>query len=186
MKKLLVAFALALTCSAFADARLGTVDLLLLVRNHPNYESNKTLLTSTEKDLQKKLDALRADVEKIQDEGKKLSDQVRSPMLAEAARKQLEDELLEVQNRFLAGQQQLRNEAMRGQQDLQELEARLLKTTTDDLRQRLAKFAEKRKYDFIFDSNAAVYAQGGYDLTDDMLRELGADPAEARKRDESK
>ena len=33
---------------ASAEPKLGMVDMVLLVRNHPNYDSNKELLTSTD------------------------------------------------------------------------------------------------------------------------------------------
>ena len=42
MKKLICAMALTAAMSAAAEMKLGTVDLMLLVKNHPNYESNKT------------------------------------------------------------------------------------------------------------------------------------------------
>ena len=53
MKKLIFAMAVAAATAtgAFAELKIGTVDLMLLVRNHPSYESNKTLLTATDKDF---------------------------------------------------------------------------------------------------------------------------------------
>lgn len=181
MKKSVLFAALSIALAAAADMKVASVDMLVLARNHPNYDSNKALLVSTEKDYQKKLDAIKSELEKIQDEGKKLAEQARSPMLAAAAKQKIEKDLVDIQNRFLGGQQRLRAEAMRSQQDLQDLEARLLKTTTSDLRKRIGKYAEKNGYDFIFDSNAAPYAKKTYDVTDAVLREMGVDPAEAKR-----
>ena len=56
MKKLVFAVMAAAAMAASAETKIGTVDMLLLVRNHPNYDTNKTLLMSTEKDYQKKLE----------------------------------------------------------------------------------------------------------------------------------
>jgi Skp family chaperone for outer membrane proteins len=75
---------------------------------------------------------------------------------------------------------------MRSQQDLQELEARLLKTATADIRKRVDGFAAKSGYDFVFDSAAAVFAKKSFDVTDDILRDMGVDPKKARGADESK
>ena len=83
-------------------------------------------------------------------------------------------------------EQRYRSEAMRCRQDLQDLEGRLLRTTTDDLRKRLAAYAKKGGYDFIYDITAVPYAKPEYDVTNEMLKELGVDPKDAKGRDEGK
>ena len=186
MKKLVFAVAMAAAMAASAEMKVGTVDLMLLVRNHPNYDSNKALLTSTDKDYQKKLEGVKAEGDKLQEEGKKLMEQMRNPMLTAKAKADVERELGEIQQKLIGIEQRYRSEAMRCRQDLQDLEGRLLKTTTDDLRKRLAVFAEKGGYDFIYDVNAVPYARKGYDVTDEMLKTLGVDPKDAKGRDEGK
>ena len=54
-----------LSLSLSAEMNLGTVDIMLLVKNHPNYDSNKTLLTSTDKDYQKKLEGINKRTNKL-------------------------------------------------------------------------------------------------------------------------
>ena len=186
MKKLIFALAMVATTGAFAEMKVGTVNLMLLVRNHPNYESNKTLLETTEKDYQKKVEAIKSEGEALQDEGKKLMEQHENPMLTGKAKADVEKQLTEIQKQLMAVEQRYRSEAMRCRQDLQDLESRLLKTTTDDLRKRLAKYAEQKGYDFIFDVNAAPYAKPSYDVTDDVLAVMGVDPKEAKGKDEGK
>ena len=61
MKKLGFAVTMAAAMAATAEMKVGYVDLLLLVRNHPNYDSNKALLTSTDKDYQKKLEGIKSE-----------------------------------------------------------------------------------------------------------------------------
>ena len=186
LKMITTVLATALALSLSAEMKVGTVDLMLLVRNHPNYDSNKALLTSTDKDYQKKLEGVKAEGDKLQEEGKKLMEQMRNPMLTAKAKADVERELGEIQQKLIGMEQRYRSEAMRCRQDLQDLEGRLLKTTTDDLRKRLAVFAEKGGYDFIYDVNAVPYAKKGYDVTDEMLKALGVDPKDAKGRDEGK
>ena len=169
-----------------AEMKLGTVDMMLLVKNHPNYDSNKTLLTSTDKDYQKKLEGIKSEGDKLQDEGKKLMDQMRNPMLTAKAKADIEKQLGDIQQKLIGIEQRYRSEAVRCRQDLQDLETRLLKTTTDDLRKRIAKYAAANGYDLIFDSNAAAYATKTLDVTDAMLKDLGVDPKDAKGRDEGK
>ena len=148
MKKQVLAMVMVAAMAASAEMKVGTVDLMLLVRNHPNYESNKALLKSTDKDYQKKLEGVKSEGDKLQEEGKKLMEQMRNPMLTAKAKADVERELGDIQQKLIGIEQRYRSEAMRCRQDLQDLEGRLLKTTTDDLRKRLAVFAEKGGYDF--------------------------------------
>ena len=186
MKNLLFLAMMVAAMAVSAEMKLGTVDMLLLVKNHPNYDSNKTLLTSTDKDYQKKLEKIKSEGDSLQDEGKKLMDQMRNPMLTAKAKADIEKQLGDIQQKLMGIEQRYRSEAVRCRQDLQDLEARLLKTTTDDLRKRIAKYAAANGYDLIFDSNAAAYATKTLDVTDAMLKDLGVDPKEAKGRDEGK
>ena len=186
MKKAVLAITLAAAFMAPAGIKLGTVDMMKLVKNHPSYETNRTLLTSTEKDYKKKLDALKAEVEEVQEEGKRLAEQLRNPMLAAKAKADIEKKIVDVQNRFIAAQQKLRGEAMRSQQDLADLEARLLKAQTSDLRKRIGEFSKDKGYDMIVDSQAAVFSKDVYDVTGEILKAMGVDPAKAKDANESK
>ena len=186
MKKLVFAAVAAVAVSASAEMKVGVVDLMVLIRNHPNYDSNKELLSSTDKDYKKKLEEIKSDGESLQEEGKKLAEQLRSPMLAEKAKADVEKRLMEIQQKLMGIEQQYRSEAVRCRQDLQDLEARLLKTTTDDLRKRMAKFAEEKGYDFVFDKTATPFSKAEYDVTDEMLSAMNVDPKSAKGRNEGK
>ena len=186
MKKIVLAAVMAVATAASADMKFGVVDMMVLIKNHPNYDSNKELLTSTDKDYQKKLDAIKGEGESLQEEGKKLAEQVRNPMLAAKAKSDLEKQLMGIQQKLFGIEQRYRSEAVRCRQDLQDLEARLLKTTTEDIRKRISKFADAKGYDFIFDKTATPFAKPGYDVTDDMLTAMNVDPKTAKGRDEGK
>ena len=186
MKKLVFALATVVAMAASAELKLGTVDMMLLVKNHPNYDSNKALLESTDKDYQKKLEGVKSEGDSLQNEGKKLMEQMRNPMLTAKAKADIEKQLGEIQQKLMGIEQRYRSEAMRCRQDLQDLEGRLLKTTTDDLRKRINKYAEATGFDLIIDQTAAAYAKKSFDVTDGLLKDLGVDPANAKGRDEGK
>ena len=44
----------------------------------------------------------------------------------------------------------------------------------------------KKGYDFILDSNAAPYSKKSFEVTGDLLKAMGVDPASAKGRDEGK
>lgn len=186
MKKLVFAATVALSLAAVAEMKLGVVDMMTLVRNHSAYEPNKELLSNTEKDYQKRLDAMKSELEAIQEEGRKLAEEFRNPMLAQSAKDKLEKDIMAVQQRFMTQQQKMRQEAMHNERDLADLEARLLRAQAEDLKKRVADFAKKNGYDIITDSSAAIFAKDGLDVTDAILESMGVDPKKAKGRDESK
>ena len=186
MKKLIFAAFAASAIAASAELKLATVDMAVLVRNHPDYDRNEKLLETTDKDYQKKVDSIKEEGEALQSEGRKLVEERRNPMLSEKAKADLEKQLTEIQQKLVSIEQRYRSEAMRCHQDLQDLRQRLLKSTTEDLRRRVSQFAKDGGYDLILDSNAAAYAVDSLDVTSAVLSAMGVDPNKAKGRNEGK
>lgn len=181
MKKSLIALCVAAVSAVSFGIKVGTVDMLVLVKNHPAYETNKTLLTNTEKDFRKKLDEMKKELDAIQEEGKKHADALRNPMSSQKAKMDAETALNDIQNRYMQQQQKIRNEMMRSQQELTQLETGLLKAQADDLKKRIAKFAADNGYDLVIDKTATAFSKDSLDVTDAVLKEMGVDPAKAKK-----
>ena len=181
MKKLLIALCVASVSVAALAIKVATVDMVILVKNHPAYDTNKTLLLNTEKDLRKKLEDLNKELAAIQEEGKKHAETLRNPMSSKKAKDDAEMALREIESRYMQQQQKVRAEMMRSQQELAQLEAGLLKAQSDDLKKRISKFADKNDYDLVIDSSAALYSKDSFNVTDAVLKEMGVDPAKAKR-----
>ncbi len=181
MKKLLVGVCVAAVSAMSFGFKVGTVDMIVLVKNHPAYETNKTLLLNTEKDFSKKLEEMKKELASIQEEGKKHADTIRNPMSSQKAKADAEMAFGEIQNRYMQQQQKIRSEMMRSQQELSQLEAGLLKAQSDDLKKRISSFAEKNGYDLVIDSTATLYSKGSFNVTDSVLKEMGVDPTKVKK-----
>ena len=181
MKKLLIALCVASVSVAALAIKVATVDMVILVKNHPAYDTNKTLLLNTEKDLRKKLEDMNKELAAIQEEGKKHAETLRNPMSSKKAKDDAEMALREIENRYMQQQQKVRAEMMRSQQELAQLEAGLLKAQSDDLKKRISKFADKNEYDLVIDSSAALYSKDSFNVTDAVLKEMGVDPAKAKR-----
>lgn len=184
MKKLIAIALAAVSVAASAGLKIGTVDMMLLVRNHPAYESNRDLLKNTEKDYQKELDSMQSVLQDLQEEGRKVADELKNPMLTENAKKDSEKKIMDIQQRFVRQQQEIRRKAMENQEALTKLEARLLKSQADELKKRVSKFAEKEGYDIIVDSAAAIWATKSLDVTDAILKDMNVDPKAARAKEQ--
>ena len=188
MKKLVFAALVASSFVAMAELKLGVVDTMTLVRNHSAFEPNKKLLQDTDKDYQKRLDAMQDELAEIEKELKEVAEKYNNPMISQSEKTKLQESGKAIQSKGLALQQKMLAERRRTQQDLTELEARLMKAQVEDIRERVAAYAKKNGYDMIFDSATAIYRKDVYDVTDGVLKEMGVDPKKAKRDgdDESK
>ena len=182
MKKIILGMALAATMCAAAELKVGTVNMLDLVRLHPNHESNKALVKSTDSDFKSKLEKMQEEGKAIAEEGKKLQADLMNPMLSASAKSDAQKKMDDVQRRFLAAQQDLRNAAQHFQSDLAYLETRLLKIETDEIREKINAYAKEKKFDIIADSTMLAFSSASLDVTDDILKAMKVDPAKRKEK----
>ena len=167
-KTILAAVLMAAMCAVAAGVKVGTVNMVDLVRLHPNHESNRALVRSTDKDYKAKLDRQQEGAKAIADEGKKAQADLMNPMLSPSAK--------------LAAQQELRSAAQHFQNELTDLETRLLKLETEDIRAKINAFAKANGYDIIADSTMLAFSKETLDVTDEILKALKVDPAKRREK----
>ena len=182
MKKIILGLAIAATMCAAAELKVGTVNMLDLVRLHPNHESNKALVKSTDSDFKSKLEKMQEEGKAIAEEGKKLQADLMNPMLSASAKSDAQKKMDDVQRRFLAAQQDLRNAAQHFQSDLADLETRLLKIETDEIREKINAYAKEKKFDIIADSTMLAFSSASLDVTDDILKAMKVDPAKRKEK----
>lgn len=177
MKNMIMAMAFAAAFTVVADVKIGTVNMVELVKLHPSYETNKALLKSTDKDYKSKLDKQQDALKAIADEGKKAQEDLTNPMLSSSAKASAQKKLDEVQRKYLSAQQELRAAAQHYQNELADLETRLMRLQTEEIRAKISKFAEEKGFDLVLDRTMLGYAKESFDVTDDVLKSLGVDPA---------
>ena len=185
MKKLtMMVAAMALALTVAAEVKIGTVYMVDLVRLHPNHESNRALVKTTDSEYKAKLDAKQDELKEIAEEGKKSQSDLQNPMLSTQARAAAQKKLEGIQKRFLDGQQEMRQMANRFQNDLGELESRLIKLETDDIRAKISAYAKEHDYDLIADYTILAFAKESFDVTDEILKAMGVDPAKRKEEKE--
>lgn len=182
MKKIMILAAMAVALTGVAEMKIGTVNMVDLVRLHPDHEKNRTLVKTTDSDYKAKLDAKQDELKEIADEGKKAQSDLQNPVLSASARAEAQKKLEGIQQRFLTGQQEMRQMASRFQGDLSDLESRLIKMETEEIRKKIRDYAEKNGYDFIADGTMLAFAKESYDVTDDILKSMGVDPAKRKEK----
>lgn len=184
MKKIMTMAAAVAALTVAAELKIGTVNMVDLVRLHPNHESNRALVKTTDSEYKAKLDAKQDELKEIADEGKKSQSDLQNPMLSTQARAAAQKKLEGIQKRFLDGQQEMRQMATRFQNDLGELESRLIKLETDDIRAKISAYAKEHDYDLIADHTILAFAKESFDVTDEILKAMGVDPAKRKEKKE--
>ena len=182
MKKIVLSMVLAVAAVCAAEMKIATVNMVDLVRLHPNHESNRALVKSTDKDYKAKLERQQEAAKTIADEGKKVQADLMNPMFSQSAKADAQKKLEDVQRRFLAAQQELRASAQHFQNELTDLETRRLKLEPEDSRAKINAFAKANGYDIIADSTMLAFSKDSLDVTDEILKALKVDPAKRHEK----
>ena len=173
MKKILFSCMCLAAVSASAGVKIATVNLEILIKNHPSHESNRTLVKSTADDFRKKMESRQEKAKALVDEGKKIQSDWQNPMLSATAKADLQKKLEDVQRKLFAAQQEMRAEDQRCQEELADLQQRLFKIEKKDIESRLADFAKDEGYDILVDVAACGFSKSGLDVTEAVLKKMG-------------
>jgi len=169
-----------------AQDKVASVNMIDLVRFHPNRERDRKLMQDTEKEYQAKLDKQRDRFEQLRDDYEKTVKESRNPALNEKARAEAEDKAVKSRDVVAEADRDLRTEMQKLQRDLSDLDTRLLRQVTNDIRDIVTKYAQENKYAFVLDSTTMAYCDPKLDVTDDVLKRMGVDPKvrkEAKEKD---
>ncbi|HRR34632.1 MAG TPA: OmpH family outer membrane protein [Kiritimatiellia bacterium] len=177
MKQMMVMLAAALAATVMlAQEKTAVVNMVDLVRFHPSRERDRKLMQETEKEFQAKLDKQRDRFEELRDEYEKAVKEARNPALNEKAKAEAEDKAMKHRDVLAEADRDLRQEMQKLQRELGDLDARLLRQVTGDIREVLTKYAQENKISMIFDGTTMAFFDPKLDVTDEILKRMGVDP----------
>ena len=182
MKKAMIAgLCMAAALVASAEMKVGTVNLETLIKNHPNHESNRTLVKSTADDYRNKMEARQEQAKALMEEGKKIQSDYQNPMLSVAAKTDLQKKMDGLQRKLYALQQEMRADDQHYQEELADLQQRLFKIEKKDVEAKIAAFAKEQAYDLIVDVAACGFSKPDLDVTENILKKMGVEKPKADK-----
>ncbi len=168
MKKSFTLAALLVVASAIAQS-IVVVDMEEVLAQHPNTPSDKKVLEATIADYTKERNDLRANLEQKEAELERMIKEAQNPMLApakaEELRKACEYAYRELERAQMAAEAKM---AERSRQ-LSEMEARLIKRTSEEIQLTIAKYAEVQGYDIVLYKNVVPYVKADYDITNEVI-----------------
>ncbi len=159
-----------------AQEKTAVVNMVDLVRFHPSRERDRKLMQDTEKEFQAKLDKQRDRFEQLRDEYEKAVKESRNPALNDKARSEAEDKAMKHRDVLAEADKDLRTEMQKLQRELGDLDSRLLRQVTGDIREVLSKYAQEGKFTLVLDGTTMAYFDPKLEITDDVLKRMGVDP----------
>ena len=180
MKKVMMMAAMVAALTVAAEMKIGTVNMVDLVRLHPNHEANRTLVKTTDAEYKAKLDAKQDALKALLDDARKIYDDTQNPMLSVSAKAEAQKKLDGMQQKVNAARQELLRSEQNYRETMNDLETRLLKMETSDIRAKISAYAKEKGLDLVIDSTMAAYANDALDVTDDILRAMNVDPAKRK------
>ena len=177
MKQMMVMLAAALAATVMmAQEKTAVVNMVDLVRFHPSRERDRKLMQDTEKEFQAKLDKQRDRFEELREAYEKAVKEARNPALNEKAKAEAEDKAMKHRDVLAEADRDLRQEMQKLQRELGDLDARLLRQVTGDIREVLTKYAQEAKVSIILDGTTIAYFDPKLEVTDEVLKRMGVDP----------
>jgi Skp family chaperone for outer membrane proteins len=170
-----------------AQEKTAVVNMVDLVRFHPSRERDRKLMMDTEKEFQAKLDKQRDRFEQLRDDYEKAVKEARNPALNDKARAEAEDKAMKHRDVLAEADKDLRADMQKLQRELGDLDSRLLRQVTGDIREVITKFAQESKYAVVLDGTTLAYFDPKLEVTDEVLKRMGVDPKvrkEAKEKSE--
>jgi outer membrane protein len=174
---------LALSAHAQPDPKILTVDIAKVFDNHYEKKAKEAELRDDEQKAEDEMQRLVKEGNDLVDQYKGLVDQSKNPALTPEARAKAEDDGKKKMDEITSKQNELntfkQNIQRQLQQRIQNIRSVLLdsisKTATDVARRRGATLLLDKSGLSIFGANFLVYADPGYDITDEVIKEVNKD-----------
>ena len=173
---ILAALLAAAVLPGYARDKVGVVMMVDLVHFHPNNARDRKLMADTEKDYQSKLDKRRQRFDELRQEFDSLVKETRNPALNEKARLEAEEKAAKHRAVLADVESDLRRDLKKYQGDLADLESRLLRQVTSEIRDIVTQYAKDNSYRMIYDGTTLPYFDPDLDITDEILKKMGVDP----------
>jgi len=164
-----------------AEEKTVVVNMIDLIRFHPNRERDRKLMVDMEKEYQGKLDKRRERFEQLRDDFERIAKETRNPALSDKARAEAESKALKQRDVVAEAERDLRQEAQKLQRELGDQDTRLLRQVTNEIRETITKYAKDTKVSIVMDASTLAYYDTKLDVTDEVLKRMGIDPIKVRK-----
>lgn len=181
MKKLIISMAILLMAAGTAiGQKYAFVDTEYILKNIPEYTDAQDMLDELASEWQKEIEDMFAEVDRLYKEY-----QAESVLLPEDLKKQRENEIVEKEKQA----QELQRKRFGREGDLHNKRMELVQPIQEKVFNAIEEISNTRNYAFVFDRAAGatlLYAQPKYDISDEVLDEIGSVMQTVRRENRQK
>ena len=157
------------TAPAHAQQKLGYVDSEYILQNMPEYATVQQQIDRMAQEWQEEVETSRTEVEELFREY-----QARELLYTNEERERKRDEIIRAEEDV----EQLRSQYFGPEGRVFQEQERLVRPIQENVLEAIETVAERERYDYVFDKSGDyifMYVQEQFDLSDDVLEELGVD-----------
>ncbi len=171
----------AIVCIAQGADKIATVDLEVVVRSHPSTEGNKQTLRATQKEYEEQRNAVKAKIDRLQENFVKASEQANNAALNEQARETQKGTAREILTELRREEEAMRQLISRLQRSLNETELLLFEGTMKDVNGKLEELVKEKGIALVIDKSAGrtgapvpvvLWSAPALDLTAELVKRL--------------
>ena len=166
---------LSLLAAFAASAQTVFVDMADLVKRHPQTAKDKAQLEQSYRELETKVEGLKAVIDKMTGEFETAVKAAQNPALSANAKTQAENTAVEKRRLLLEKDRQATEEIQLDRGHLAEQEESCLERTMKEIRNTIEIVAKKKGYKMVLPKNMAVYMDPGLDITAEIAKAMGFD-----------
>lgn len=165
---------------------VAVVDMEELYLAHPNTASDKKLLEQTRNDYFAERDELRQKLEAMQEDFEKSRKEAQDPAMSDKARKAAEERAGKMRDLLIAADRSATEKVKARQDQLSEMQSRMLKKTIGEIREVVGKYAEEQKLQLVMPAGQVVYSTKALDITAAVMKQMNIQPATKEKEEAAK
>lgn len=165
----LLALTAVMAPTSFAQQKIGYVDSEFIMNNTPEYATVQQQLDRMAQEWQQELESRREEVDEMFREY-----QARELLYTSEERQRKREEIMRAEDEV----ERLRSEYFGPEGELFTQQERLIRPIQERVLEAIEEVAEREGYDYVFDKGGDflfMYAREQFDLSEDVLEELGID-----------
>ena len=175
LKLLAVAAFAAVAATAQAQVKVSVVDMAKVFDAHYKTADYGAKLQSDEQKAQEEVEKMSKDLNATIEEFKKAQEEVNSPMLNKEAKAKAEDKAKQIYASGQKKEQDIQQFIGQTRQSIQQRVQNFRGVLIEEISKVATEIAKRRGANLLLDKGSTIFADGSFDITDEVIKEVNKD-----------
>ena len=186
MKKILALCVMCVVGNLFAQTKIATVDLEMVVFCHPKAEATNKHLRDLDDQYMSQLDEKAAKIEKLKETHRAAIEKFNNPAVSEKEKANSRETALELEAKLSKEINEFTELRTRLNKNFTETKANLFDVILNDIEEKLNKYAKDKKIDLVLNKSdtlpVVLFSSPAIDITEDIIKATGGDVKKGLER----